>query len=296
MRWGVHPSSGRRCWMGTTCRSNSLTADEFSYRRRRSLRTGVLLTTKRERGLTALMSAMRFQQNSPHQEPSEICRELSEWLSKAVENAEGALRVLVLLHEGSRIQGELVTALKKYVEDAGQAIKEIDNRLESHGSSLDALIFEVPSVSEDDMSWRNLIGRRDVIAHNLLRVDDERVHSEAIRDFRRLHQLLTKIGLSPFKVGPNAEGLTYGFATEALRNCTVYSGGQWTIGQSLIAIAEREQGGFISARIGRGPGNKLVVSLDTTGEWGAQIFGIKGERVDLLADVSSQQSHPVDEA
>ena len=93
-----------------------------------------------------------------------------------------------------------MTALKKYVEDTCAALKEVDNTLEKNNSSLSQLFYEIPQgTSESELSWRSLIGRRDVIAHQLLTVNGERVYYEAKRDFDSLYQLLTRIYFSPIK-------------------------------------------------------------------------------------------------
>ena len=44
-----------------------------------------------------------------------------------------------------------------------------------------------------------LIGRRDVIAHGLLTVDDERVYREAERDFGLLVELISRVYFVPIK-------------------------------------------------------------------------------------------------
>ena len=76
----------------------------------------------------------------------------------------------------------------------------IDNTLKDNGSSLESLLFEIPDEgSEDEVTWRSLVARRDVIAHRSLTVDNKRVHQEAQRDFDCLHQLPSKINFVPTK-------------------------------------------------------------------------------------------------
>ena len=94
-----------------------------------------------------------------------------------------------------------MAALKKYVEDTCEAIKQVDNELKGNGSSLETLLFEIPGESDNQVSWRNLIGRRDVIAHRLLTVDDERVYREAERDFCLLVELISRVYFVPIKPG-----------------------------------------------------------------------------------------------
>ena len=101
-------------------------------------------------------------------EVSETCVSLEEFMSNASRNAQSAINVIARM-EGND-DHDLVAAMKKYVEDTGQSIKEVDDRLKKHESSLSALFSEIPDQSEDEVSWRNLIGRRNVIAHNLVTV------------------------------------------------------------------------------------------------------------------------------
>ncbi len=195
------------------------------------------------------MDSITFVPTDPQQRPSKLCQGLSSWLGKAVENAGEALRAIVLIQESDLDRKLRLTALKKYVEDTGEAIKTIDNKLKKHGSSLVTLIFEIPETGEEDMSWRNLIGRRDVIAHKLLNINDERVYSEAVRDFKRLHLLLTKIHFYPYKIS-SANAMKVRFPPEQLKSLIPHTRGPLTIGQSLILIVEHEHEGLFSARLG----------------------------------------------
>ena len=128
-------------------------------------------------------------------EVSETCVALEEFMSNAARNAQSAINVIARM-EGNE-DHDLVAAMKKYVEDTGQSIKEVDDRLKEKESSLSALFSEIPDESEDEVSWRNLIGRRNVIAHKLLSVDNKQVYEEAKRDFASLHQLLSNIYFVP---------------------------------------------------------------------------------------------------
>ena len=119
-----------------------------------------------------------------HEEISETCIRLEEFNSSAARNAKSALGLISRLGNfKDRKDQDLLTALKKYVEDTCEAIKVVDSTLKDRGVKLQNLLFEIPDATCDgDMSWRNLVGRRDVIAHQLLTVDDERVYQEAVRD------------------------------------------------------------------------------------------------------------------
>ena len=105
---------------------------------------------------------------------------LEEFMSSAARNCKSALDVIDKIDSSKSTQDQhLFTALRKYVEDTCQAIKEVDTELQARGSGLAELLFEFPNrSSNDEATWRNLIGRRDVIAHQSLTVDDQRVYDE----------------------------------------------------------------------------------------------------------------------
>ena len=217
----------------------------------------------------------------PEGECSDTCVKLGEWLGRARSDAEGALHAIAQLNKPEHSQNHslFLTALKKYVEDTCLAIKEMDNILKRHGSSLDILIFEIPNTNRaDDMSWRNLIGRRDVIAHNLLTIDNKRVYDEAVRDFTRLHQLLSKISFVPYKTDTNGGGVHVGFNPDGLKDLVPHKGDEpWTIGQSLIFISEHKQQGLVSFRVGRADsGGNMLSTLVMSSSFGG-IFNIRLE-------------------
>ena len=122
---------------------------------------------------------------SPIAEP---CIEMYEFMSAATRSAAAGVEVLDRLN--TEDDPHLVAALKRYVEDTGQALKEVDNRLKKLHSGLNELFPEISS-------WKGLISRRDVIAHRILTLDDDKVREEANRDFRALCQLLSNIHFAP---------------------------------------------------------------------------------------------------
>lgn len=126
---------------------------------------------------------------------SGLCVECMEFMASAARNAAAVVRVLERLDNAD--DPDLVTALKKYVQDTGEALKNIDNRLKRSHSSLAELFPELPGDDAVAATWRDLIARRDVIAHRILSVDDARVRHEAARDFKTLHSLLGNINFVP---------------------------------------------------------------------------------------------------
>ena len=190
-------------------------------------------------------------------EISETCIHLWEFTLSAVRNSKSALHVIDQLHGSGKPQDRhLLTALKKYVEDTCEAIKEVDNTLKDKDSDLQSLLFEIPDKTpHDEMSWRNLIARRDVIAHRLLTVDDEKVYREAVRDFGSLHQLMSNVYFVPVKTDwAYDKGFPLALKADVLRNLAPSAHGQIPrTGESLILICEDKIEGFIAFRIGRDP-------------------------------------------
>ena len=205
-----------------------------------------------------------IQHIGPNDEISETCIRSEEFLSSATRNAKSALDVISRMHESENLKDHhLLTALKKYVEDACEAIKVVDSTLERENSSLQSLLIEIPNeTSEDEASWRNLVARRDVIAHRLLTVDDDKVYREAVRDFASLHQLLSRVYFVPVKTDiASGTGFSPLLRTEVLHNLTPsVHGATPQIGESLIFICEDKVEGFLSFRLGRSEENKILVS------------------------------------
>ena len=217
----------------------------------------------------------------PANEMSETCIQLEEFMSSAARDSQSALRVIDRIHDSDDLQDrDLLTALKKYVEDACEAITVVDNKLKDNGSSLESLLFEIPNkTSDDEVSWRNVIGRRIVIAHKLLTVDDERVYTEAVRDFGSLYQLLSKIYFVPVKTDwASDEGFSPLFRMDALRNLAPSGYGQAPdIGESLIFICEDKIEGFLSFRLGRTEDNKLLIgSSHAPRSFHISLYALKG--------------------
>lgn len=212
----------------------------------------------------------------PDHELSDTCVQLEEFMSSAARNAQSALHVIERMGgSDNRQDRDLITALKKYVEDSCEAIKVADNKLKDNGSSLESLLFEIPDDTlDDEVSWRNLIGRRDVIAHRLLTVDDNRVYVEAVRDFGLLHQLLSKVYFAPVKTSfASSQGFMPFFKANILtRLAPSRPGDTPSIGQSLIFVCEDADEGFLSFRMGRSIDNTLLLTSSRTGTFRFSLY------------------------
>ena len=214
----------------------------------------------------------------PDHEISDACIQLEEFMSSAARNAQGALHVIERMGgSDNRQDRDLITALKKYVEDSCEAIKVADNKLKDNGSSLESLLIEIPDETlEEEVSWRNLIGRRDVIAHRLLTVDDNRVYGEAVRDFGHLHQLLSKVYFVPVKTNfASNQGFMPLLKTTTLTVLAPSRAGETpSIGQSLIFVCEDICEGFLSFRMGRSINNRVLLASSRTGELQFSMYGL----------------------
>ena len=222
-----------------------------------------------------------------HDTLSETCIHAEEMMSSGARNSRRALDLMARMERTEGTRGpDLPTALKKYVEDTGEAIKQVDNALREKGSDLATLLFEIPDRSQDKMSWRDLIGRRDVIAHQLLTVDDQRIYREAKRDFGALHTLLSHLYFVPVKTNFQAgRGFEPMFKSDVIhRLLPAEPGTRPTIGQSLILVCEDENQGFIAFRMSRSASNRALF----TGPPGSHHISVVG----LTADAARALLNP----
>ena len=198
------------------------------------------------------------------EEISDTCIHLEEFIASAARNAEKALLVIDRIDAANALRdGDLLTALKKYVEDTCEAIKVVDNELKGKGASLESLLSELPDkTGSNSVSWRGLIARRDVIAHKLLTVDDEQVYREAVQDFGVLHQMLSSMYFVPVKTDwASNRGFSPRIKPDAIKRLAPLKAGTTPrIGQSLIFICEDEQEGFLTFRLSRSQDNKIVLA------------------------------------
>ena len=221
----------------------------------------------------------------PDQVLSGTCIRAEEFMASAARRSRQARGIMARMKRGEgRKDADLMTALKKYVEDTCGAIKEVDNVLKRKGSSLETLLFEIPGQSADQVSWRNLIGRRDVIAHKLLTVDDERVYREAERDFGSLEELISRVYFVPittdFRAGRGAQPL---MRIEVLHKLTpAVAGERPRIGTSIVFVFEDLVDGFVCLRMGRTEANKIVLAAPR-----AMYFSIAG--VDGMENVKDDK-------
>ena len=199
----------------------------------------------------------------PDQEVSEACLHADEFMSSAARTCRRAQSVMDRMRrDEGRKDSDLMAALKKYVEDTCEAIKQVDNELKGNGLSLKTLLFEIPGESDNQVSWRNLIGRRDVIAHRLLTVDDERVYREAERDFCLLVELISRVYFVPIKTDFGA-----GLSPEPLMRREVVAslpptgkGERPQIGTCLVFVCEDVVDGFVCLRMGRTETNTITLA------------------------------------
>ena len=196
--------------------------------------------------------------SSPIAEP---CVEMSEFIAAAARSAVAGVEVLDRLN--TEDDPHLVAALKRYVEETGQALKEVDNRLKKLHSGLNELFPEIPS-------WKSLISRRDVIAHQILTLDDGKVREEADRDFRALCQLLSNIHFAPTFIDiEQGIGPEFCVRSNLLRELEPSEAGQegFVPGGALVIVCLDARKGIVTFRLGRGPDNQALLAMSHPGEY-----------------------------
>ena len=197
---------------------------------------------------------------------SGTCIECMELVSSAARNAASAIAVL---DRADPVRdAHLGAALKKYVEDTGEALKQLDKLLNDRCSTLAELFPDLSDGAEDTTTWKELIGRRDVIAHKILTIDDDRVHDEADQDFRTLYSLLRNISFVPKMTDvTNGRGIEVSLRVDELHRLPAITpeSNVTAIGASLILVHDDFQLGLRTLRLARSPDNKLLVAASHAG-------------------------------
>ena len=186
-------------------------------------------------------------------EASDICAQSQDRLLIAARNCREALDLMASMNGPDN--RHLVTALKKYVEDTCEAIKQIDNLLKVKGTSLKKILVEIPGKSKGGLSWRSIIGLRDVLVHKLT-VDNTRFYREASQSCAPLYDLLARVYFAPVKTDVTAgESLVSpSIKREALVNLVPYGDNEERtpeIAKTLVFICEDRSGEFLFFRLGR---------------------------------------------
>ena len=209
---------------------------------------------------------------------AEPCVEMYEFISAASRSAAAGVEVLDRLN--TEDDPHLVAALKRYVEDTGQALKEIDNRLKKLHSGLNELFPEISS-------WKGLMSRRDVIAHKILTLDDDKVRKEADRDFRALWQLLSNIHFAPTVIDlEQGIGPEVAIRSNQLRELAPSEVGQkaFVLGGALVVVCLDARKGIVTFRLGRSPNNKALLAVSHPGEYTFTISRVNPAAGDTQTD------------
>ena len=209
---------------------------------------------------------------------AEPCVEMYEFISAASRFAVAAVEVLDRLN--TKYDPHLVTALTKYVENTGQALKEVDNRLKKLHSGLNELFPEIPS-------WKDLIRRRDVIAHKILTLDDNKVRKEADRDFRALCQLLSNIHFAPTVIDlEQGIGPEVAFHSDQIRELVPSEAGKeaLVLGGAMVVVYLDARKGIVTFRLGRSPDNELLLAGSHPGQYTFTVSGVNPPAGDAKTD------------
>ncbi len=196
--------------------------------------------------------------NRPIAEP---CVEMSEFMFAAARSAVAGVEVLDRLN--TEDDPHLVAALERYIEVTGQALKEVDSRLKKLHSGLNEMFPEISL-------WKSLIGRRNVIAHRILTLDDNRIREEADRDFRALCQLLSNIHFAPTLIDiEQGIGPEVCVRSDLLRQLAASEAGQegFVPGGAMVIVCLDARKGIVAFRFGRGPDNQALLATSHPGEY-----------------------------
>ena len=219
-------------------------------------------------------------------EESQTCVQSQELILIAARNCRYALDLLSSMDGPDNCH--LVTALKKYVEDSCEAIKQIDDLLKNKGTSLETILVEIPGKSKDGrMSWRSIVGLRDVLAHNLLTLDTVRFFQEASQHCAPLYDLLVRVYFNPIKSNTTTESLVGPLIkTEAMMKLAPYGDDEEQvpeIAKTLVCICEDRSGDFLFFRVGRTANPKQILLWGPPGSgWKVtNVIGVRYSRDDV---------------
>jgi len=214
---------------------------------------------------------------------SETCIHAEEMMSCAARNCRDALDFIARMERAQ--DRDLSAALGTYVQNTCEAMKQVDNALEKKRTNLAKLLFEVPGGSSDDMSWRNLIARQEVMAHKLLTLDDEGIQSEVRRDLGALYELLSRVYFVPVETRlEDGRGFRPRIEVGAMRQLQPCEPGtKPVIGRSLIFIFEDEADGFSAFRLGLSTNDTILLA----GPSGSRNLGVGFASTGLAANSDS---------
>ena len=192
---------------------------------------------------------------------AEPCVEMSEFIAAAARSAVNAVEVLDRLN--TEDDPHLVAALKRYVEDTGQALKEVDNRLKKlHSGSERA----VPRDSIVEKSHSSSRCDRTQNTHSRRRQRSGRKRTVTTG---KLCQLLSNIHFAPTiidleqGVGPKVR-YSLQFSCERLAPSAAGQDG-FVPGGALVIVCLDARKGIVTFRLGRGPDNQALLAMSHAG-------------------------------
>ena len=119
------------------------------------------------------------------------------WLERAKENIHNALLCRSRMVDGGAplSDPDLCWALAKYVENTEESVKQLDNI--THGLLL-AELTEIPFSDPDaNLTWKNLKGMRERLAHRFWEIDHDVVLDTVMNDFPLLDDLFDCLYIVP---------------------------------------------------------------------------------------------------
>ena len=209
---------------------------------------------------------------------AEPCVEMYEFISAAARSAVAGVEVLDRLN--GKDDPHLVAALKRYVEETGQALKEVDNRLKALHSGLNELFPEFSS-------WKELISRRDVIAHGILTLDvfTGSVRKQIGTSGRFVNSCLTSTSPLRSRISNKASAQRLQIRGKLLRELEPSEAGQeaFVLGGALVVVCLDARKGIVAFRLGRSPHNTVVLAVSHPGEYTFTFSKLNPSAGDVLA-------------
>lgn len=205
----------------------------------------------------------RRRRSPPQKLDQDDLNQISVFWQRMRENMEAAIRLSDRLskRQSDDSDVDLRWALVKYVENAAEAVKELNKR--SNQTFFKAL-NDVPFDSDGgNLSWRNLLRMRDLVVHRFWKVDHDQVQMAVCDGFSTLLPYIQTVRIHPTVIPSPTSGIGFGpvSGSEILALPPSEPGTSPKLGASLIYLFLSEEHGFGAVRLGRNLQNQLVIAV-----------------------------------
>ena len=186
------------------------------------------------------------------------------WLGRMNDNVAKAVELSQQLTLDTLTEeNDLFWALVKYVENAQESAKQIDNINRGLFSEL---------IEFDQRYWKALRGMRDRLAHKFWDIDPNILLETVKKDFVQLLPLLSTLHLHDQIVGNNGK-ISFTVNTDRLLNLPNWQlGSDAKAGYSFVVVAFKKTGDVMVFRYGHDGIDKLTTSSNSPGE--LRVYGL----------------------